>query len=99
MQRKTLGHLPIIQQDRQKGRVVPAFVEMLKEDRVRLAEKIPYFKGSITEFQSEEDVAGIYNSLSITILMTFECLLFLILVCYSSFVLLYSRNSYASYVK
>ena len=61
MQRKTLEHLSVIQQDRQKCRVVPAFVEMLKEDRVRLAEKIPYFKGSITEFQSEEDVAGIYN--------------------------------------
>jgi hypothetical protein len=85
MQRKTLEHLPIIQQDRQEGGVVPPFVEMLKEDRVRLAEKIPYFQGSITAFQSEEDVAGIYNSFSITILKTFECLLFLILVCYGSF--------------
>ena len=99
MQLKTLEHLTIIQQDRQKFRVVPAFVEMLKVDRVKHAEKIPYFQGSITEFQSEEDVAGIYNSLSITILMTFEYLLFLILVCYRNFVLLYSRNSYASYVK
>ncbi len=77
-----MEHLPIIQQDRQEGGVVPPFVEMLKEDRVRLAEKIPYFQGSITAFQSEEDVADIYYSLSITILMNFECLLFLILVCH-----------------
>ena len=61
MQRKTLDHLNVIQQDRQKCRVAPAFREMLKRDRVLLAESIPYFQGSIAEFQTSDETSDIYN--------------------------------------
>jgi hypothetical protein len=61
MQRKTLEHLDVIRQDRQKCKSAPAFVEMLKENRMRLAETMPYFQSLISEFLSAEDVSSNYN--------------------------------------
>ncbi len=61
MQRKTLEHLDVIRQDRQKCKSAHAFVEMLKENRMQLAETMPYFQSLISEFLSAEDVSSNYK--------------------------------------
>lgn len=61
MQRKTFEHLDVISEDRKKCRLEQAFVQMLKEDRIKLAQTIPYFQGSIVEFQSGSDESNLYG--------------------------------------
>ena len=61
MQQKTSDHLNVIKQDRPKCKACPAFTELLKRNRVLLAKSIPYFQGSIAEFQTSDDTSDIYN--------------------------------------
>ena len=61
IQRKTLEHLDVIADDRRKCRLEHAFVEMLKQDRIKLAMTIPFFQGSIVEFHSDNDDSNLYS--------------------------------------